>query len=92
MASAGIGAASASANVGTGSSRVLAVCISLLVSVESFRSLARRYPFCTKVSWPLGSTSLTVASRSTSGVDEFIHRYTAPAPTTVVVLVSGAVR
>ncbi len=42
--------------------------------VESLRSLARSHPFWTNVSLPSGRTSLTVAWRSTSGVDERSHR------------------
>src|SRR5579863_7085961 len=62
----------------------------LLLVVASFRSSARNQPFCTNVSSPSGRTSLTVAWRSTSGVEERTHRCTAPAPTTVVLAVSGA--
>ena len=40
----------------------------------------------------VAETSLTVACRSTSGVEERTHRYSAPAPTTVVSCSSGAVR
>src|SRR5476649_2190189 len=58
--------------------------------VASLRSLARIQPFWTKVSLPSGRTSLTVAWRSTSGVDDCTHRLTEPPPTTVVSLVSGA--
>src|SRR3954462_12070280 len=76
--------------LGTGSSNVLGVCITLLVVVDSLRSLARRKPFCTNVSLPSALTSLTVASRSTSGVDDLTHRCTEPAPTTVVVAFSGS--
>ena len=47
--------------------------------VASLRSLARIQPFWTKVSLPSGRTSLTVAWRSTSGVDDFTQRLTAPA-------------
>ena len=56
----------------------------LFAVVASLRSLARNHPFWTKVSLPSGRTSLTVAWRSTSGVDERTQRCTAPAPTTVV--------
>src|SRR5215471_5907744 len=62
----------------------------LFVVVESFRSLARIQPFCTNVSLPSGRTSLIVACRSTSGVDDRTQRLTAPLPTTVVLVVSGA--
>ena len=58
--------------------------------VASLRSLARIQPFWTKVSLPSGRTSLTVAWRSTSGVDDFTQRLTAPPPITVVSLLSGA--
>src|SRR5262249_58090935 len=58
--------------------------------VESLRSLARSQPFCTNVSLPSGRTSLTVACRSTSGVEDFTHRCTAPPPITVVLAASGA--
>src|SRR4051794_14948164 len=86
-----MGDASAALNVGTGSSVVLGRLSMLLESVDSFRSEARIQPFCTKVSIPSGRTSLTVACRSTSGVDDRTHRCTAPLPTTVVVSVSGSV-
>ncbi len=58
--------------------------------VASLRSLARIQPFWTKVSLPSGRTSLTVAWRSTSGVDDFTQRLTAPPPITVVSVLSGA--
>src|SRR5689334_9905670 len=87
---AGIGAASAAVNVGTGSSAVLGRLNMLFESVESLRSLARIQPLCTKVSLPSGRTSLIVAWRSTSGVDDRTHRLTEPLPTTVVFAVSGA--
>ena len=70
----GIGCASFASIVGTGSSSVLGVCMTLLRLCDSFRSLARSYPFCTNVSCPSGVTSLTVACRSTSGVDDFTQR------------------
>ena len=43
----------------------------LLELVASLRSLARSQPFWTNVSLPSGRTSLTVAWRSTSGVEDF---------------------
>src|SRR5690349_9767279 len=63
----------------------------LFVFVDSLRSLARIHPFCTNVSLPSGRTSLIVACTSTSGVDERNHKFTAPLPTTVVFVASGAV-
>jgi hypothetical protein len=78
-------------NVGTGSSVVLGRLKMLFESVESLRSLARIQPFWTKVSIPSGRTSLIVACRSTSGVDDLTQRCTAPLPRTVVACVSGAV-
>src|SRR5450432_1740075 len=87
---AGIGDASAVVNVGIGSSAVL-FCLNMLSElVESLRSLARIQPFWTNVSLPSGRTSLIVACRSTSGVDDRTQRSTAPLPTTVVFAVSGA--
>src|SRR4051794_30913796 len=82
--------ASAAVNVGIGSSAVLSRLNMLLEFVDSLRSLARSQPFCTNVSSPSGRTSLIVACRSTSGVDDFTHRSTAPAPMTVVFAASGA--
>ena len=58
--------------------------------MTSLRSLARIQPFWTNVSLPSGRTSLTVACRSTSGVEERTHRWTAPPPITVVFVFSGA--
>ena len=58
--------------------------------VASLRSLARIQPFWTKVSLPSGRTSLTVACRSTSGVDDFTQRLTEPPPIAVVSALSGA--
>src|SRR6185295_2199453 len=84
-----MGEASAAVKVGIGSSVVLARLNMLFESVESLRSLARIQPFCTNVSFPSGRTSLIVACRSTSGVDDFTQRLTAPAPMTVVLVVSG---
>ena len=55
--------------------------------VASLRSLARIQPFCTNVSLPSGRTSLIVACRSTSGVEDLTQRWTAPPPTAVVSLV-----
>src|SRR3954463_867068 len=76
---------SASRRLRTGSSGVL-------LAASSLRSFARTQPFCTKVSLPSGRTSVIVAWRSTLGVDERTHACTAPAPTTVVLPVRGAVR
>src|SRR4051812_27507278 len=89
---AGMGDASAAVNVGIGSSAVLNRLNMLFASVESLRSLARIQPFWTNVSFPSGRTSLIVASRSTSGVDDRTQRFTAPLPTTVVFPASGAER
>src|SRR5512142_741203 len=86
-----MGDASAAVNVGTGSRAVLGRLNMLFESVDSLRSLARNQPFWTNVSFPSGPTSLIVAWRSTSGVDDRTHRSTAPLPTTVVFAVSGAV-
>src|SRR5581483_5043746 len=72
-----------------GSSVVLGCWNRSLDPVASLRSLARIHPFCTKVSLPSGRTSLIVAWRSTSGVDDRTHTSTAPPPTTVVFDVSG---
>src|SRR4051794_37923361 len=85
-----MGAASASVNVGTGSSAVLFRLNMLSELVESLRSLARSHPFWTNVSLPSARTSLIVACRSTSGVDDLTHRSTAPLPTTVVSAARGA--
>ena len=63
----------------------------MLLFVASARMLPRTQPLCTKVSLPSGRTSLTVACRSTFGVDDLTHRRTAPAPMTVVVAGSGSV-
>jgi hypothetical protein len=71
---AGMGWASAARKVGIGSSSVLACLNMLLVPVESSRSLARIQPFWTNVSFPSGRTSLIVAWRSTSGVEDCTHR------------------
>src|SRR6476661_3394867 len=87
---AGMGDASAAVNVGIGSSVVLSRLNMLFEVVESLRSLARIQPFCTKVSLPSGRTSLIVACRSTSGVDDRTHRFTAPLPITAALAVSGA--
>src|SRR5437763_16709687 len=85
-----MGAASASVNVGIGSSAVLG-CLNMLFDVvASLRSLARSQPFCTNVSFPSGRTSLIVACRSTSGVDDCTQRSTAPPPMVMVSAVSGA--
>src|SRR5256885_8346904 len=85
-----MGEASAALNVGTGSSAVLGRLKMLFAFVESLRSLARSQPFWTNVSFPSGRTSLIVACRSTSGVDDRTHRETAPLPMTVVFEASGA--
>src|SRR5436190_14815642 len=87
---AGIGEASRAVKVGIGSSVVLRCLNSFMVFVDSLRSLARSQPFWTNVSFPSGRTSLIVACRSTSGVDDRTQRLTAPAPTTVALVVSGA--
>ena len=55
------------------------------------RSLPRTQPFCTKVSLPSGRTSVTVAWRSTLGVEERTQACTAPAPMTVAFWLSGLV-
>src|SRR5213075_1775291 len=65
--------------------------LSVLLAASSLRSLARTQPFCTKVSLPSGRTSLIVACRSTSGVEDRTQRSTRPAPTTVVSALSGCV-
>ena len=62
----------------------------LFAFVASLRSLARSQPFWTKVSLPSGRTSLTVAWKSTFGVEDLTHRWTAPPPIAVVLAVSGA--
>ena len=71
-------------------SGVLASPNRLFVPAESVRSLARIHPFWTNVSIPSGRTSLTVACKSTSGVDDRTHRLTDPAPMTVVFSLNGA--
>src|SRR4029077_20680365 len=77
-------------NVGIGSSSV-GSCLRMLLDVfASVRSLARSQPSWTNDSFPSGRTSLTVACRSTSGVEDSTRRWTAPAPTAVASLVSGA--
>src|SRR5690349_18545764 len=86
---AGIGCASEATNVGIGSSSVLLCLNMLLALVDSLRSLARIQPFWTKVSLPSGRISLTVACRSTSGVEDRTHTCTAPPPMTAVFAVSG---
>src|SRR5947209_19740816 len=76
--------------VGIGSSSV-GSCLKMLFDlVASLRSLARIQPSWTNVSLPSGPTSLTVAWRSTSGVDDSTHRWIAPAPTATPLAVSGA--
>src|SRR5437660_8000266 len=85
-----MGCTSDARNVGIGSSSV-GLCLKMLFElVASLRSLARSQPFWTNVSLPSGRTSLTVAWMSTSGVDDLTQRWTAPAPTAVRSLVSGA--
>src|SRR5580693_5804815 len=86
-----MGEASAALKLGTGSAAVLATPKMSSELLESARSLARSQPFCTKVSFPSGRTSLIVAWKSTSGVDDLTQRSTAPPPTTVVSVASGAV-
>src|SRR6202007_2481477 len=77
-------------NVGIGS-RGVGDCLNMFSAVvASLRSLPRIHPFWTKVSLPSGRTSLTVAWRSTSGVDDFPQELTAPPPITVVSAPSGA--
>src|SRR2546423_3401271 len=88
---AGMREASAAVKVGIGSSAVLGRLNMFFESVESLRSLARIQPFWTNVSFPSGRTSLIVACRSTSGVDDRTQRLTEPLPTTVVFAVSGGV-
>ena len=61
----------------------------VLLAASSLRSLPRSQPLCTKVSLPSGRTSLIVAWRSTFGVEERTQACTAPAPTTVVLPLSG---
>src|ERR1700736_5635402 len=86
---AGMGCTSDAANVGIGCSNV-GCCLNMFVEVvASLRSLARIHPFCTNVSLPSGRTSLTVAWRSTSGVDDLTQRWTAPPPMAVALAVSG---
>src|ERR1700756_2436083 len=76
-------------NVGIGSSSV-GSCLKMFFDVVArLRSLARNQPFWTKVSLPSALTSLTVARRSTSGVDDSTHRWTAPAPIAARLPVSG---
>src|SRR6185437_672860 len=86
----GMGVTSAALKVGTGSRVVLGRLNRLFESVESLRSVALIQPFCTKVSLPSGRTSLIVACRSTSGVEDLTQRLTAPAPIAAVSLLSGA--
>src|SRR4029077_15521640 len=85
-----MGTASAAVKVGIGSRGGLSRLNMWCASVESLRSLARIQPFWTNVSFPPGRTSLIVACRSTSGVDDRTQRLTAPLPITVVFAVSGA--
>src|SRR5438270_5909729 len=87
---AGIGCTSEASIVGIGWSSV-GFCLKMLLEpVASVRSLPRIQPFWTNVSLPSGLTSLTVAWKSTSGVDDLTHRCTAPPPIAVVFVVSGA--
>src|SRR5579862_3162514 len=86
----GIGFTFLGSIVGIGASSV-GSCLRMLFEFwANLRSLARIHPFCTNVSLPSGRTSLTVACRSTSGVDDSTHRRSAPAPITVVSAVSGS--
>src|SRR4051812_29605700 len=78
-------------SLGTGSSTELGCLKMLSDPVASLRSLARIQPFCTNVSLPSALISLTVAVRSTSGVDDLTQTATEPAPTTTVLSLSGAV-
>src|SRR6266516_2733849 len=87
---AGIGCTSDASIVGIGCSSV-GFCLKMLLEVSaSLRSLARIQPFWTNVSLPSGRTSRTAAWRSTSGVDDFTQRWTAPPPIAVVSVASGA--
>src|SRR5580698_3319546 len=86
----GTGWASAAVNVGMGSRTVDGWSNMLSEVVDSSRSLARSQPFWTNVSLPSGRTSLTVAWRSTLGLDDSTQRLTAPPPIAVVLAVSGA--
>src|ERR1700719_1801933 len=71
--------------------RIVLRCLKRLCEpVASLRSLARIPPFWTNTSLPSGRTSLIMACRSTSEVEERTHRSTAPEPTTTVSVVSGA--
>ena len=63
----------------------------MLLAASSLRALARSQPPWTKVSFPSGRTSVIVAWRSTSGAVARTQARSAPAPTTVVSAVSGAV-
>src|SRR6185503_6663235 len=78
----GSGARSRRRRLGTGASGVL-------LRGSSLRLLARSQPLCTYVSSPSGRTSDTVTCRSTSGLD-LTHSCRAPAPTTTVFDLSGA--
>src|ERR1700730_19402438 len=87
-----MGSTSDASIVGIGWSRVGRCLKMLLELVASLRSLARIQPFWTNVSLPSGRTSLTVAWRSTSGVDDLTQRWMAPPPIAVVLLAIGADR
>src|SRR5689334_17680306 len=76
--------------VNTSSRTVLGVLKTLLVVYDSFRLLARRYPFWTKVSLPSASTSLRVTTTSTSFVDDRAQNSTRPAPIETASLARGA--
>src|SRR4051812_15636980 len=65
---------------------------SVLWRRSSLRSSARSQPPCTNVSLPSGRTSVTVAWRSTFGLEERTHACTAPAPITLVSAPSGSLR
>src|SRR2546430_16886301 len=86
----GMGCTSDARKVGIGWSSV-GPCLKMLFELAaSLRSLARIQPFWTNVSLPSGRASLTVAWRSTSGVDDLTQRWTAPPPMAVALVVSGA--
>src|SRR4029077_4436154 len=81
---AGIAFTSDARKVGIGCSSV-GLCLKMLLElVGGLLSLAPLQPLWTNVSLPSGRTSLTVARRSTSGVDDLTHRWTAPPPMAVV--------
>src|SRR5579859_656246 len=86
----GSGSRSLARALGIGLSNVLGSLRKLADPEASLRQLLCRYPFWTNVSLPSGRTSLIVAWRSTIGREARTHTWTAPAPTTVVSLASGA--